>query len=353
MPNGPVVLLIHGMGTHRPADAPADEETPNITEDFVAGMKTAGENFGMGAYDIGAKVQLEEYNYSVYFDDIRKKLAESDDDDKSFASLLEKGIAPDVVEWLEDFEDDVTKDEALYTHWLDVLLYSLPQFGEPVRIGLAKKINQLFQDNHPNDVHIITHSLGTAVAHDTLAKIYRGDADIFDEIPDFKPGEFKLKTLWAFANVSRLLHILNNIADPNDSRVTSDPSGCTDHFYNIRHEFDPFTWYKTFERPMVSSDHIEIETIKILNTHDFKEYVSNPRVAMYLIGELDFDADLITDGQLETALEKYRQGSLNVDYEALRDAIEDIKALDSDSFKKVFEALKVLKLKIEELIDEA
>ena len=353
MPGIPIVLLVHGMGTHRASEAPKDVNIPNITEDFVAGVNEAAKNFGFANYDISTKLEIHEFNYSNYFDDIRAKLAGDDSDDKSFESLRAKGVTPAVVDWLLGFESDVTKDEMLYTHWLDVVLYAFPQFGEPIRIMLATKINQLFRDSHPRDIHLICHSLGTAVVHDTLAKIYRKDADILDKVPDFKPGEFNLKTLWTFANVSRMVNILYKVDDPNNSLVKSGPGGCADYFYNIRHEFDPFTWFKKFDRQMPDSETIENEIIRVLNTHDFKEYVTDPVVAKALLAELDDSIDIVTQPILDIAKKEHLKGSLNLDYDALRAAIDSIKADDHDSCLKVFEAYNILKKSIEDLINNA
>jgi len=336
----PVVLLVHGMGTHKEGD---------ITRDFVAGVNEAAANFGLQNYDISKKIQVEEYNYSEFIDHIREMLSQASEDVRSFSLLSANGIESSVVNKLLEFENNLTKDEMLYTHWLDVILYGATHFGEPIRVGLARKLNQLFKDTHPRDVHIICHSLGTAVVHDTLVKIYRSDADIKDEVPDFKPGEFNLKTLWTFANVSRLVYILNDIANPKDSIVHSGTGGCADRFYNIRHEFDPFTWFKTYDRQMTHGKTIETKIIRILNTHDFKEYVTDPHVAKSLIAKLDFDQDLITDEQLDTAIEKHKKNSFTADYNVLRDAIKGLKATDSDSFIKVFEAANKLKSKIKEL----
>lgn len=336
----PIVLLVHGMGTHKSGD---------ITKEFVDGLKEAGENFGISDYDISKKVELHEYNYSEEIDHIRNILARASEDVRNFGLLGSKGIKSSVVDKLLEFENNLTKDKMLYTHWLDVILYGATHFGEPIRIDLAIKLNELFRDTHPRHIHVICHSLGTAVVHDTLVKIYRNDTDILDHIPDLKPAEFKLKSLWTVANVSRLVNLLNSVDDPNQSVVHSGTGGCTDTFVNVRHEFDPFTWFKTYDRQMDSGKTIENEIIRKIDTHDFKEYITDPVVAKFLMAKLDLDQDIITQQQLESARRKHKAISFNGNYEDLRDAIKDLKRVDADSFIKVFEAYITLKSKIEDL----
>jgi pimeloyl-ACP methyl ester carboxylesterase len=354
----PVILLIHGMGSFREADDTVTDQNAthvSITKEFTSGVNRAATCFGLTDYRIEDRVEIHEFNYSKYLDEIRIKLAQdSDVDQPGFDTLTSQGVEADVVNRLKRYETNLTKDEMLYTHWLDVPLYGLTHYGEPIRIDLADKINQLFHDNHGRDIHLISHSLGTAVAHDTLAKLYRQDADILDQVPDFKPGEFKFKTLWTFANVSRLVYLLNDIADPNHSSVTSGANGCTDRFYNIRHQFDPFTWFRAFKRSMSAAVHLENHVIHELNTHDFTRYLADPLVARYLLAELDDEFPVIApdSDRYRSAEQCHREDALDIELDELKQAAEQIRQAhtDLDAMQQVLIAARAFKLKLKQLI---
>ncbi|MCP4390214.1 MAG: hypothetical protein GY802_18115, partial [Gammaproteobacteria bacterium] len=72
------------------------------------------------------------------------------------------------------FEASLDSDDVIFTHWLDVILYKL-YFGEVVRIHVARKLGDIIAKNSTSEIHILSHSLGTAVTHDTLSKIYNND----------------------------------------------------------------------------------------------------------------------------------------------------------------------------------
>lgn len=338
-----IVLLVHGMGTH---------EKGNISEEFVAGVKEGAGYLGKVNYDISERVTLEEFNYSAFLDSVRDKLASATTDGlPDFESLRALGIGNDIVDKLLEFETDLTKDEMLYTHWLDIPLYAFFHYGESIRAGLAIKINELFKNNPNTDIHIICHSLGTAVVHDTLVKIYRKDADVLDNIPDFKQDEHRLKSIWSFANVSRLVSILKEIDNPDTSVVSADREGCADFFVNIRNKFDPFTWFKKYDRHMEKGYTYTTDIVKKINTHDFQQYVTEPGVTRHLLMALDKQQSFISNDILNNAIEKYKNAVPKVDTQKLEDTINNANIKEPSSLSDVFKAFKVLKKSIKDLID--
>ena len=268
-----MVLVIHGMGTHKPG------ETKKLIADS---LNQAAKNFGLADFDINDKVEFFQFNYSDFLDEIRLKDAEKVGELVNHISLLKgHGLGEKSASELISFFSDFDKDEMLYTHWMDVVYYGLMFWGEKIRVDLAKKINDLMIEREEGNrkFHIIAHSLGTAVLHDTLAKLFRKDTDITSEIPQLDTDRFQIDSLWMVANVSRLLNLLNDISDPNHSVVNSDPeNGCTSLLFNVRNEFDPFTWVKTYKRPIkrLKGKHIKLDTIRKINTHDLGEYVEHP-----------------------------------------------------------------------------
>ena len=51
----PIILLIHGMGTHPPG---------NMRKEFIDGINDTAKLFEITDFDIEEKAQIEEFNYS-------------------------------------------------------------------------------------------------------------------------------------------------------------------------------------------------------------------------------------------------------------------------------------------------
>ena len=342
-----IVLLIHGMGTH-----PLD----NMTREFKAGLTEAAKGFGMDAFDPDESMEIVEYNYSETLDNIRKKLAE---DAQGILDQFPDGTpGSEIVHKLLEFQANFSEDEFLYTHWLDVALYSL-FYGEAIRVELARKLNNIFKEAANRRVHIIAHSLGTAVLHDTLDKFYKvlGPGEGGGDYPYLRAGGDNLKTVWTFANVSKLVSVLNNVADQGDSMVRSGPTGCTDSLYNIYHTLDPFCWYEPYKEDTVtieSGRHFETKIVRKKNTHSFQEYVADPEVAKYLLAELAHAVEPRKPDNFAAYVEKHKENAPNGIYEKLESKVDEIKAGRDQlsNIKELFELLKTFADTVEDIWED-
>ena len=177
-----VIILVHGMGTHAKG---------NIKKEYTQAVKDAAKRFNVNDAGFLSKVDLVEFNYSHYLDSIRKQFADNATARTSgFKYLDGKGFASDLVQQLTNFESKFGKDEFYYTHWLDVILYGTMYFGEKIRIDFIKLFEQQRKKHGHKNMHVICHSLGTAVVHDSLAKFYRDESVPFDDIPRSQNREF-------------------------------------------------------------------------------------------------------------------------------------------------------------------
>ncbi|MBJ37886.1 MAG: hypothetical protein CMD83_05415 [Gammaproteobacteria bacterium] len=180
-----------------------------------------------------------------------------------------------------------------------------------------------------------------------MAKYYRTDSTPFDNIPDLKTGEYNIASLWTFANVSRLPNILNGLDNLLASTVQEGPLGCTTQFFNVRHKYDPFTWFKTYERDP-GSQTFEFDDIRKVNTHDFYEYVTNPTVTMSLL-KVILDKQ-VTDQEFATGQAKYEETSVGGGADALRDAVDQVRNDPTQqTLAKAMQAFKALRSIIEQL----
>jgi pimeloyl-ACP methyl ester carboxylesterase len=221
--------------------------------------------------------------------------------------------------------------------------------GGKVRVDVAKRLAALIADNPVAEIHVIAHSLGTAVLHDSLALLYREHAGVSEDLPVLDVRLHKLASVWMIANVSRLVYTATGLADPLDSTVRPGANGCTNFLANIWHEFDPFTWFSRFNPPNDGSwiarqafDHgyrsIETSSVRQLNTHDFSDFIENPAVAVPLFRRLV----RLTPSETELAqvAEEYRRGDVPGALGQLRDSLRGVVVKDRATLAEVASAAR-------------
>ncbi|PSW10265.1 hypothetical protein C9J01_18815 [Photobacterium rosenbergii] len=333
-----IILVVHGMGTH-----PEGATRQRFIEGFNEGLGF----FGIEDWNLEKVAEIREFNYSEFIDDQQKNDAEYA---KSLANVktMLKGrgftekFAKSMIDEFGKFED---KDQFFYSSWLDVIYYSLLLQGVYIRVQLAKTIAQTLKDANVNQkVHIVAHSLGTAVVHDTLAQLFVKDslASYDHRITKIDTARTKIDSVWMVANVSRLVNLLNGIADPNHSIVHSDSGGCTKYFFNVAHELDPFTWFKEYKRSIMRSrgSHINTSVIHQVNTHDLKEYVRDPlfiQPFMFLLKGV-----VLTRENLVEARKLHKQNSVQDDLHEIKAQAQVIKDVGGviDGVQSVYTAVK-------------
>lgn len=340
MANRAVVLLVHGMGTSSRGD---------FKKEFIRAVTDGAASFGLGNVDVASAVDYQEFNYSGFLDGVRKQFADNAEARrKGFGYLTGKGFEEKLVTQLTTFEKNFGKDEFFYTHWLDVVLYGTMYFGEVLRLEFIKTFEKLLTKYKSRNIHIVCHSLGTALVHDSLAKYYRAESTPYDDIPDRPLGQFNIASLWTLANVSRLLNMLNGLQDPLISTVQTGNGGCVNRFVNAHNKFDPITWFKTYNRQMQDIVDVEIETIRNVNTHDFYEYVTEPRIARGLL-QIVYGVNVST-AQFNKGVAAHQQGDLGTQAQAIRDLVLAAANDPSvDNLKAAIDVFRKIRTKIDEL----
>ncbi|MBC3873956.1 lipase family protein [Undibacterium flavidum] len=292
MPHKNVVLLIHGMGSFAKT---SDQALGEFGQSFITSINKGLQQFsGFKERKIEDYVDLVEFNYSVFFDEMRNKMAEKSQTIQArLAAISGAGDISSMTATLIGLDKNFGSDKMFYTHWLDVIFYTT-LLGNSIRVSLGKQIAQLVQNYGQDKVHIIAHSLGTAVLHDTLHLLYRPESDPSNVFENLNIGEHKLKSISMIANVSRILNHFNHLTSPYSSIVKPGIAGCTNSFLNIHHELDPFTWLSRFDPPQNGSwisevdyenCYGDIQTRVVLepNTHSFTGYVEDPLVTVPLL----------------------------------------------------------------------
>lgn len=340
----PVVVVVHGMGSHGPGVFRDEfQKAVNVSLNRYKGFKTK---------KIQNLVDIEEINFDGFFNDVRTEMAKNSlpiaNRLSNIGSISSLSWGPELVLKLASIEATFGDDEFLYTHLLDIVFYAT-LLGGKVRVDVAKRLTDVIAAHKNQDIHIVAHSLGTAVMHDTLSLLYRPDFDIADNIPDLSVSANRLMSVWMVSNVSALVSSVTGLFDPFRSTVRPTPEGCTNFMVNVRHELDPFTWIRRFDPKndgsWIPAEYygtaffgIDTSVIREINTHGFTEYMENPRVALPLLRlllGLNPDADEIMRVNAE-----FQKEDIPGAFAALREALENIDARDRSTLKSLAETAK-------------
>jgi hypothetical protein len=284
MPEKPSLILVHGMGEHT---------EKSFRDEVVAALDYAlGLYPGWQGKSIETLVDIKPFEYDSVFNTWRAKAAEGLQ--PLLAALRAADLSPlieEFTEWHAELEDD----DAFKTHWLDVLLYRLTVLSVRVQLKLARYIAENVGIKGGQNVHVLAHSLGTSLAHDTLATLYIPKPD--PEKPENLPVDAcRLGSLHLFANVSRVLETSPN--EVHESIVHPCRGGCTVRYFQYRHALDPITWPRPF-RPVHSdvwTDPFPLpadrygeqrpELVTEINTHAIGHYLRDPECHVWFLNAL-------------------------------------------------------------------
>jgi len=322
-----VLILIHGMGDH-------------TAESFQEQVVNASNN-ALKRYESYRDLQFEEkvhlysIGYNHLFEDLRQEFAESGSNLKVFiASKLGNVDLPGYINDLADMQADLSDDSFLYTHVLDVIFY-LTLKGEQVRLYVAEKIVEFIQAHQETTrINILAHSLGTAVMHDTLHKLY---SEGFGNGIRLDKTRQPVHTLWTFANVSEIITKLSGLTRPLDSVVKPGTGGCVGVFYNIFHRFDIFTlkqinrfdprladnWVSSFIYEDAYSRYIT-EKVNRKNTHSIESYIEDPLVCHNFFNTL-FN---FTPSNDEKAVGDAAYKNIQEEYENIEAFVQSVESFD-------------------------
>lgn len=361
----PALLLIHGMGNFDPPkkDNQGKLQHGTFAKEFISSINIALQRYSnYKTATIDQYIDIHEFNYNAFFDEMRSVLANNaksmNERLNTLGQKFDLSFAADLAGKLISLEADFKDEKFFYTHWLDVLFYGT-LMGDKVRVDAAEKITELVEHYGQGNLHIMAHSLGTAVLHDTLHLLYRREHDPDDNIPDLDLTNHKLASIWMLANVSRLVNSVVHLSNPLKTVVKPGNDGCTNLFFNVRHKMDPITWISRFDPPnngswipenIYNSYYLNIITDLIvdLNTHSFTQYLENPKVAAPFLNQVIKQFKVKTD-ELNSVVVGYSQKSIQGAYAALEDSFHNLQITDITSWREFLNTAKILQDAIESL----
>lgn len=293
------LILLHGMGVHT---------AESFKQQIINGANTALKRYpSYQSIKFEDEVDLKPISYDHIFEERRKALADSGLGVKDLIQEMGGVDLPRVVEAIAGIDAELGGDKFAHTHLLDVVLY-LTLVGEKVRLYVEQEIVGILREYPGSNVSFLAHSLGTAVLHDSLQKLYTTGGSGGTQI---NTGQFNFSSIWMFANVSQLITTFSGLAYPTNSLVKPGPGGCTNTFFNVFNTFDPFTLkpFKRFDPPndgkwidktTYQYSYRSIETSKVSrgNTHSIEGYLEDPGVCHLFLNHF------LKDGFTPDALEK-------------------------------------------------
>ncbi|MET0053100.1 MAG: hypothetical protein ABW095_18740 [Candidatus Thiodiazotropha sp.] len=336
------LIVIHGMGTH--TEATVKKEVRSALE---SAFGTYSSLKGKKPSDFFDLVAVE---YNSFFEDYRKALANKSDVITALRGVQGNfPLLPKAVDEIAGLEQELTNDSFFATHWLDVILYRFTLLAEPIRLKVAEAIVKAVIAKGSSNVHVLGHSLGTAVLHDTLAKLY-------GPIPgptNLSNTSDRLGGVYQIANVSRLLQTFSKVGS-SDVRPGI---GCCTVFTEHRHKFDPFTKFKPFD-PINNGEWIptnifrsayllnEPNEVTSTNVHALGHYLLNPSVHLPLLRQLRVFPRMPNATERAEAEDAYLSQTVQGKAIAVRDAFEQIDASEP-SIRKLIMAAKDFKDMVE------
>ena len=345
------IVLVHGMGQTKAGE---------FRQQFVDGIKAALKLYGASAafYEqsnelkFGGKTfTLHEFAYNDKFEEKRKAAEEAAGTlrAKIDAIAVRSGNKTRLLNALVDMNEWFGTGDFFQTHWVDVLLYRFTVVGEAIRVELGKEIANLLKTTgvSPGSVHVVAHSLGTSVVHDTLDRLYT------DGVKDPETGmrhrldrhAHRLASVHLFANVSK---VLEGGVGPANSVVKPGAQGCTHLYVQYNHELDPIPRVEEFAPAYgnwVSDDAFEFDydyrqarAITDANVHGFGHYLLDPENHVALI-QTALGAGSVLRGKKTAARQAFRKLALQERLDEVKAGLEGIRRGDVGSIKNLSEAV--------------
>ncbi len=362
------LFLLHGMGTF----TDGTNGTPNWADPIKEGIEqiySQKDGNGklryplMAGLNFGTRFNVVPIHYSRIFSEILERWKQ--DSGELGIDVADNEATPGFFESLTGLlQGAADQDSFFWTHAFDAILYRLSpwvrkQVTTHVALQLARGIHAV-SGGHGN-WSAIGHSLGTAVLHDSLHRLFVG------QMPDgtpagFDPTQAQAKAIIMVSNVSRVLQTVPGVLS-DQSTIRPGYAGQPDRgcrrYVTVRNEFDPFTWVKTFdpavwpdEATMAAKRYVPIRVghLQAKNPHDVLHYLRNPEVHVPIFRALDHDY-VITDEQAKDAFDDFEYyGTFSqADWVKIRQTIEDLKQLNG--LDNTWKAIKVLKEAWDELQD--
>jgi hypothetical protein len=311
----PHIIFIHGMGEH---------EKDVFLSEFFTPLDKAAAHFE-SIPPISSSVEAHYIDYNEVINAVRDFMKDASIDDlhTRFPG------APSIIAKINELNTKFAEDDSFwFTHVLDVAIYR-SIFADAIQARVGKQLVEamLAAKEAKEDVHIVCHSLGTAVTHDVLHKLYTNS--LHDETGKrlLYAGLNKIQSITMIANVCALPI---TEADPYNSVVKPGPNGICQNFMSCRHVLDPFASIIQFN-PGFSWPNVEgsvfrntvINRVERANVHDMDHYFYDPHVYIPFFMNLYPASFKTTSAEMKAARDAHDAMTVQGKFNALKEHLED------------------------------
>ena len=301
------VLLIHGIGQHTKGWSTSWQQCLRDNAALFAPYHDDPASFD-------DDVEFAEITYDPVFESGYRQRWQG-----LAGALADTSLPPAVRTVLGELAqtDDARLPEFFWTHVLDGLLwYAVGQARQAVIATVATQVGKALKRAQEDeaDVHILAHSLGTSVAHDTLLCLAAGKRtrNVFDP----RLGGYRWASYVTVANVSRVMGALDSPSDdlgvdafrPHSSRVQGGDLVGT--FVNVRHPLDPFTFPRRFKPDWPTPPFWNLEPDRFDEPrliHDLETQFDQPMVARTCLRLFTGRKALGSNAEMQAAWRRYDQ----------------------------------------------
>ena len=298
------LFIMHGMGRH----------VPDWAESTVALLHSLPDRYGYAWFE--ANGALEEHvdavpiDYDDVFDHYLQQWGTSAEE--LGAQAGDHGVdIGSILGWLEGADE--TEENFFWTHVVDVVLYRFfsivtAEVRLRVRSQIAAELERQGENGGIVQASVLAHSLGTSVAHDSLALL--GTQPVESENGpnySFMLGNHRFANVFMCANVGRVLETHPKVYQSVVRPPGSGPS-YVDAYFNFRHRYDPFPMVRPFGpvgwNPILFRERGDFEKVRQFNVHGLEHYLEDPRVHIPIlratVGEWS-----VTPAQEQSAIAQY------------------------------------------------
>lgn len=305
------IFLVHGMGHH----------PDTWSTDVDAKLRELYARYGrLSRRPFDDRFELVPINY----DDVFRRLVSDWQARAEALGPISDAMGADLVNsligWLRNAGE--LENNFIWTHAADVLLYRFfasvrQEVKTKVAAAIATEISSLPATSRWS---VIAHSLGTAVAHDSLDMLWTGKKED-GSATGFEPRHEQALLIAMVANVSRILQTNPKVYDG-----TVKPGGAGElgrgclNYLTCRHVLDPFCIPKMFRPdswPDADSEerglyrYIEVDHIHQVNVHDLPHYLDHPAVHIPLFRELTFRSSVTAEEEADARASFKKFGNLD------------------------------------------
>ncbi|MEM7231094.1 MAG: hypothetical protein AAF517_02900 [Planctomycetota bacterium] len=311
------LFMVHGIGMH------ANDWDAKWRTAVLAALKRYAPYSGMSDEELDQEIEFVPIGYDSIFEELRNEWGDA------AGMLNDSGVVSNkpltkAIEWVQDHgTEDSELSQFFWDNVLDVLLwYVFPICRARVIAHVAEQLatgaKAMYSENEgTNTAHVLAHSMGTSVAHDSLVSLRYGE-----EIHEgaFDSTQHKWRSVFMISNTSRLLRTYTKISDDVDLdeyapytsnlKPGSRASAICMRYANVYHRADPITWPRRFAPSGWPFSYFDIETVRyddLKEVHDLENYLANPKVHLPLLRSVFQRDSLGTGEEIEAAIKEFER----------------------------------------------